>query len=414
MRKSVIIALFDQGILSLFNLGINLALIRFAAPMEFGRFIYALTLILVMTSLQNALVATPITVMLPGRIDAERRSGLSTLVSFDLGLRMGCALLAGALCFLTEWSPAFIAATVLAVFTTLARETARNIYIASDRVRKCLMLDALTVVSACITIALCWTIFKPAVVCLIGLTVGNIVGLIVLARGLGGKRMQPGMTVSAYTKFWKKTKWSLVGAATTEVQYRNYVFAIEFFRSTSTLAYVQAGRLVIGPLILIVQSWGRIAKPAMAKALALRDPRKALNTLYGGLVLIFVICVVYFAALAMAWPWLEDLIFHGKYPGIAIMTLAWAGFAFVNVFNHALASLLIAANELRDLAMVSIGTAIITCILLIGLSFAVPPVYAVYVLIVGEVIALAWLIVLSVRLFSGSRLVTRPVSVGGE
>lgn len=414
MRKSVILALFDQGILSLFNLGINLALIRLAAPMEFGRFIYALTLILVMTSLQNALVATPITVMLPGRSDAERRNGLSTLVSFDLGLRLGCALLAGMLCFLTEWSPAFIAATVLAVFTTLARETARNIYIASDRVRKCLMLDALAVVSACVAIAFCWTIFKPAVVCLIGLTVGNIVALLALARGLGGKRLQPGPTISTYAKFWKKTKWSLIGAATTEVQYRNYVFAIEFFRSTSTLAYVQAGRLIIGPLILIVHAWCRIAKPAMAKALALKNARQALNTLYGGLILIFVICVLYFAALAFTWPWIEELIFQGKYPGIALMTLAWAGFAFVNVFNHALASLLIAANELRDLAMVSIGTAIITCLLLIGLSFSVPPVYAVYVLIFGEAIALVWLIVLTVRLFSGPQQVSGPLSVGGE
>ena len=41
MRKSVAIALVDQAVLSLFNLGLNLAMIRFAAPQEFGRFILA-------------------------------------------------------------------------------------------------------------------------------------------------------------------------------------------------------------------------------------------------------------------------------------------------------------------------------------------------------------------------------------
>lgn len=414
MRKSVTIALFDQGVLSLFNLGLNLALIKFAAPVEFGRFIYALTLILVMTSLQNALVATPITVMLPGRKAAERRAGLKALVSLDLVLRFACSALAGLLCLLTEWTPAFLAATVLAVFTTLARETARNIYVASDRVKYCFALDALAMGIAAIVIAACWTRFEPAVVCLTGLIVGNVTALALIARSLIPERLRPGAIVSAYAKFWKKTKWSLIGAATTEVQYRNYVFAIEFFRSTSTLASVQAGRLLLGPLVLMVQSWARVARPAMAKSLARKNHHKALRTFFSGTGLIFVISMAYFGALYAAWPWAESFIFNGKYPGIALMTAAWAVYAFVNVFNEALSSLLVAANELRDLAMVSIGTALITCMLLIGLSFDVTPVYAVYVLIAGEVVALGWQIVLAVRLFAGTGFIPGPVTMGAR
>lgn len=414
MRKSVTIALFDQGVLSLFNLGLNLALIKFAAPVEFGRFIYALTLILVMTSLQNALVATPITVMLPGRRAAERRVGLKTLTSFDLTLRVACAALAGALCLLTEWSPAFLAATVLAVFTTLARETARNIYVASDRVRSCFTLDAIAMGIAALVIAAGWGSFEPAVVCLAGLVTGNVAALAIAARGLIPDRLRPDAAITAYAKFWTKTKWSLVGAATTEVQYRNYVFAIEFFRSTSTLASVQAGRLLLGPLMLMVQSWARVARPAMAKALARKNHHGALRTFFAGTGLIFVIAMAYFGALYVAWPWAESWIFHGKYPGIALMTAAWAVYAFVNVFNEALSSLLVAANELRDLAMVSIGTALITCALLVGLSFDVTPVYAVYVLIAGEFVALGWQIVLAVRLFAGTGFMPGPVSIGAR
>ena len=402
MRRSVAISLCDQGVLSLFNLAVNLALIKFATPVEFGRFIYALTLILIMTSLQNALVATPISVMLPGRKPAERRTGLQTLVSFDLLLRGLCAFTAGAMCFMTEWSIGFLAAVIAAVFTTLARETARNIYVASDRVRKCFALDASAVAVASAVIIAGWTLFSPAVACLVGIAFGNMAALLIVARGEFPDLLDLRAIAPAYAHFWKKTKWSLVGAATTEVQYRNYVFALEFFRGTSVLASVQAGRLLLGPLALMVQSWARVARPNMARSLAHGDQRSAFTTFLQGLALVSAMGAAYCAALYAAWPWLKEWIFADKYEGIALMTAAWAVYALLNVVNIALSSLLLAANELRQLAFVSVGTAILTCALLFGLVLDVQPVFAVYVIIAGEVVALGWLIVLVSRLFAGA------------
>lgn len=408
MRRSVTISLADQGVLSLFNLGVNLALIKFAQPVEFGQFIYALTLILIMTSLQNALVQTPIAVMLPGRGPSQRRSGLKAIVSFDLGLRLLCAAIAAALCMLTHWTPLFLAAVFLAVFTTLARETARNIYIASDRVRYCFRLDLVAVAISAVVITAGWRFYDPAIVSLAGIALGNAVALAISARGVIPGRLKPAAIIPAYGKFWAKTQWSLIGAATTEVQYRNYIFAVEFFRGTSVLASVQAGRLLLGPLALIVQSWARVARPAMAKALARGDRRDALDMLLAGLALVAGVGVVYCGSLWAAWPWLESWIFDGKYPGIALMTLAWGVYALINVFNIGLSSALIAANELRELAYVSIGTALLTCVLLFGLSFDVSPVFAVQVLIAGELVALVWLAVLVMRLFAGLDLFRRP------
>lgn len=400
MRKSVSIALFDQAVLSLFNLAVNLALIKFATPVEFGRFIYALTLILIMTSLQNALVATPISVMLPGRKAAERRSGLKTIVSFDLVLRCAAAATAGALCLLTEWTPIFLAAVMAAVFTTLARETARNIYIASDRMRSCFTLDATAVGVATAAVVLGWSYLTPAVACLAGITLGNLAALGLVARGLIPERLRLRAIAGAYTKFWIKTKWSLIGAATTEVQYRNYVFAIEFFRGTSVLASVQAGRLLLGPLQLMVQSWARVARPAMARDLAQGDQPGAFRKFIQGSALVIAMSVAYCGALYFAWPWLKPWIFGDKYSGIALMTAAWAVYALINVVNVALSSLLLAANELRQLALVSVGTALLTCALLVGLMADVTPLYAVYVVIAGEIVGFVWLVILIARLFS--------------
>lgn len=412
MRKPVVISVFDQAVLSLFNLGINLALIKFAVPAEFGRFVFALTLILVATSLQNALVATPISVMLPGRRESERRNGLRTLVSFDLILRCVCTVVAGILCLLTDWSPAFLAAVLGAVFATLARETARNIYVASNRVGYCLALDVVAVVGAGLSVLLVWGMLAPATACLLGLAAGNSLALATVARGLIPPRLRPSVVAARYRKFWSKTKWSLVGAATTELQDRNYVFAVEYFRSTATLGAVQAGRLLLGPLMLFVQSWARVARPAMARALARGERSAALATFSQGLLIATFVGASYCAALWLAWPWLEDMIYDGKYPDIALTTVAWAIFTLAKIMDEVLSSLLLAANELRNLAMVSVGTALVTCALLFVLAFDVPAVWAVYVLVAGQGAALVWLTVLVVRLFAGAGVARGIFSMG--
>ena len=91
MHRSVGIALIDQALLSLFNLGLNLVLISLAAPVEFGRFIFASAVVLLMTSLQNALVATPLAALIPGRTSEQQAATATTIISADVALRWGCS-----------------------------------------------------------------------------------------------------------------------------------------------------------------------------------------------------------------------------------------------------------------------------------------------------------------------------------
>ena len=399
MRKSVGIALFDQAILSLFNLGLNLAMIRFAFPAEFGRFIFAAAVVLVLTSLQNALVSTPLSVLIPGRASAEQEATTSAIVSADLVFRLAAAMVAPLLCLLTSTSPAFLIATACATFTTLGRETARSLVLAHERTIDCLRIDAVAIATTIVAIAGLWWVCSPAVASLAGIAIGNAVGIATQSSAKPKTRMPAKTALRIYrAEFWPDTQWSLIGAGTTELQYRSYVFALELFRDAAQLAAVQAGRLLLGPLPLVVGAWGRVARPAMARNLAAGDSAGMIRLTTQGMIYVLSVAACYCAALYVIWPFASEKFFQGRYPEVGLMTVAWAGYMVVVVAHMVLSVPLQAAMRLKELAQVTMVTALVTCLLLLGLTTTVPSIYAVFSLAAAEVISLAWILVLVVRL----------------
>jgi O-antigen/teichoic acid export membrane protein len=402
LRKSVGIALVDQAVLSLFNLGLNLMLIALAAPSEFGRFIYAAAVMLVFTSLQNALVTTPLAVLIPGRPAREQADVLQGLLSFDVPFRIVCAVLAPVLCLLTDHSVDFLLMVAVATFTVLGREAWRSVALAFEDPAECLRIDVFSVVASIVATAVLWFVLKPAVACLAGLAIGNFVGAALVGKGRVTERLPVRKALLTYReRFWNDTQWSLLGAGTTEIQYRSYVFMLEWFRSTATLAVVQAGRLLLGPLTLVVGAWGKVARPAMARKLAVGDTRGMMQIAATGMVYVLSVGAVYCLMLYLLWPLAEQFIFKGRYPDVGSMTVAWAGYMMVVIAHMVLSVPLQAAMKLKELAFVTIVTAVVTVLSLLCLAFSVPPVFAVIAMTIGEVIALVWILVLVVKLADG-------------
>ncbi len=400
-RKSIGIALIDQAVLSLFNLGLNLLLIRLAAPAEFGRFIYAAAVVLVLTSLQNALVTTPLSILVPGRAPADQRTVLSVLGAFDVLLRIAAAVLAPLLCLMTDHAPDFLLAVAAVAYTTLGREMARSRLLAFEKTTECLRLDCAAVGLSLLFTGLLWRFTAPAIASLAGLAVGNLLAVALLVPREPSQRpaWTPRQTLIDYRRrFWNDTQWSLIGAGTTELQYRSYVFALELFRDAATLASVQAGRLLLGPLPLVVGAWGRVARPAMARRLAAGDHHGLLRITAQGLVYVIAVGCCYCLVLFVAWKWAESLFFHGRYPDVGRMTAAWGAYMITVIAHMVLSVPLQAAMKLKELALVTLATAALSCLLLLALHFNVPPIYAVFALTIGEVVALIWIVALVVKL----------------
>lgn len=400
-RRSIGTALVDQAILSLFNLGLNLLLIRSAAPAEFGRFILASSVVLVLTSLQNALVTTPLSVLVPGRVKAEQDDVLALLRQFDQMLRILAAAVASLICLLTDHSAGYLLAVAAVTYTTLGREMLRSQVLAFEQTTLCLRIDCLAVGLSLLATGLLWNVATPAVASLGGLAFGNLVATIVLAPAERRTRLsRPSweIVVAYRRRFWGDTQWSLIGAGTTELQYRSYVFALELFRDAATLASVQAGRLLLGPLPLVVGAWGRVARPAMARQLAAGDPHAMLRTATQGLAYVLAVGSGYCAVLFIGWSWAERIFFQGRYPEAGAMTAAWGAYMMVVIAHMVLSVPLQAAMRMKELAHVTLATATMSCLLLIGLHFEMPAIYAVFALTAGEVVALIWIFALVVRL----------------
>jgi O-antigen/teichoic acid export membrane protein len=399
LRKSVGIALVDQAVLSLFNLGLNLMLIALAAPSEFGRYIYAASVMLVFTSLQNALVTTPLAVLIPGRSDREQADVLQGLLSFDVPFRIVCAIAAPVLCLLTDYSAEFLFIVAVSTFSVLGRETWRSVALAFENPAECLRIDAMSVAASVLATAVFWFVLAPASACLAGLAVGNLVGAMLVGTARAPQRLPVRQALVDYrARFWNDTQWSLLGAGTTEIQYRSYVFVLEWFRTTATLAAVQAGRLLLGPLTLVVGAWGKVARPAMARKLAAGDTRGMMRITAAGMVYVLSVGVLYCLMLYLLWPLAERFIFKGRYPEVGLLTVAWAGYMMVVIAHMVLSVPLQAAMKLKELAQVTIVTAVVTVLALLCLALPVPSVFAVIAMTIGEVIALVWILVLVVRL----------------
>jgi O-antigen/teichoic acid export membrane protein len=401
VKRSVAISIADQGMLSLFNLGLNACLVAVATPLEFGHYVYAGTVVLVLTSIQNALVATPLSVVYPRRSAADQVDLRAVILGFDVLFQIVAGCLAVALCMLTETDPWFLTATAVLVIATLARETQRNLAIADGRVTDLLRIDAVSVAISIAATPLLWIFARPSVAALAGCAAGSVaaVWLAGYKRATGEPRLGIRSMIAGYTPLWADTRWSLVGAATTEVQNRAYVFMLEVFRTARDIAEVQAGRLLMGPLPLLVGAWTRIARPALARCIEAGDRRGILRIVGFGLAGMVGAGIVFAGVLYTMWPLIERTIFRGRYPDVAIMTAAWTIYTLLMISHMVLSAPLVAGLRLRELSQVTVATALLSVVALLGLALPTSPLYAVGVGIVCELIALSWIAVLVRRMF---------------
>jgi hypothetical protein len=321
------------------------------------------------------------------------------LLSFDVPFRIACALAAPLLCTLIDHSPDYLAMVAVCVFSGLGRETWRTLALAFEDPAECLRIDAIAVAVSCAATAQLWLVLQPAVACIAGVAIGNLAGAALARKARSQKRLPMLEAVTRYrAQFWGDTQWSLIGAGTTEVQYRSYVFALELFRETAVLAAVQAGRLLLGPLMLVVGAWSRVARPAMARKLAENDPQGMMRITASGMAYVLSVAAIYCIALYLAWPLAERWIFKGRYADVGLTTMAWAGYMMVVIAHMVLSVPLQAAMQLKALAKVTMVTACLTGLLLLTLALPVPPVFAVVVMTIGEVVALVWMLLLVLRL----------------
>lgn len=377
------LSIADHGLMSAFNLALNLAFIAWATPEVFGNFALILAGGFFAVSAQNALVVMPLNYLLPGRDDDEVRARLAMLSTVNAVLVALLSLASPLLGLLVGADTALTACIAAFLLTMLLREYVRNVAVVAGRMGRALAGDAAAVAVSAALVPLFWQMLRPEAAALAGLAAGNLAVLCLRARELCFEPLRLREHLLAYRAIWADTRWALQGALQNEVDARLHLFVVERWRDAAAVGTLQAGRVAVSPLLLVVGAWRRVARPKLVQSLHRGRPRQAARLIWSGALLVAASTLVYGVLLAAAWPLLEARIFRGRYPDMHWIVLFWWLYAGIVGLAGVAATLLQARRRFRELAVVGYAVSATIVALLAGLFFSGLPLVAAIAILAG-------------------------------
>ncbi|MDG2521167.1 hypothetical protein P7B02_06395 [Caulobacter segnis] len=373
----------EQGLFSILNLGVNLVLIRLVAPQDYGVFVFWGALGYVLASVQNAVSICHLQVTPFGPGFEETRGRIETIMAgvnlvflaavclIALG---GVVVLKGLGASLGVWAgPVYLIAFLAQQYGRALRFSRRDATGATVRTAAVLALAAAGLTTAAIGAGDN------------GLSADKALILLAAAYGLvalwgvwspGALSAVKGLAASlrAYPPYARQSGWIFLGAASTEVLARFYVFAVAGTAGAVALATLSATQLLLRPPALLASSWAMAARPDLVARREAGDAGGLVRQLAlaagGGLLL----TALWTAGVAAAWPLVTDHVFGGKYAGETALVVLWgvcAATTFVQVvINTGLQSI----KAFKVLALANAGASLIAMgAILAGLKLAGPP-----------------------------------------
>lgn len=397
MKRHLALSVTDQAVVSAFNFALNLFLVRFASPVEFGVFaiVYAASLFTAM--IQNAVINTPLSVHLPTIADDTGKARLRRVFS-AANLASAALLLIASTAALAVWlgpTPIALGACVYLV-AQFVREYFRSLLAVEGRLAHLLAADAACVVLSVAALGtvhwqdqLHWPVV-PAALWIIG--VAGTLSIVPAAFSVGRIGPLRGLvaeTRRVFTEQWKEIRWSLVGVVTTEIQNRGYVYIAAAVIGPAAVAQLQAGRIFFGPLNLLTSAWARVARPQLAGLLARRDADGFDMTLRRAVQAFSLFNLIFLVVLWMTWPQLSALVFDGKYEDMGIVVAAWGAANVAFQCRSCLGIGVQAMRRFRELSMATIAGASVALVLTALACFSGKPIWFIAPVIAGECLALA-------------------------
>jgi len=397
MRTSLVFSIADQAMLSAFNFGLAILLIRMWTPEVFGIYAVVLALSFMAMSGLSALVGSQLAVLRP----AARRDGyedelLAALWLAGVLMIVSVVLLSGlGLSLLwSELGPSLAAGAACFVGGTLLREYVRIYHFSALRVAPVFAADALYVGMGVVCVAALYVrngaLDVASLVWLLGLA-SALAAVPTLLLHAGQFRLRWSReTLSRFAGVWRMySRWALLGALTTEVHNRFHVFVLAGVFGTAAAGTVQAGALLFRPMDLMVQAWTRIAHPTFAKAFARGQVSAADRLAHLSALGIIAAAAMFMAVVWAAWPLLQTHVFRGAYADIETVVLLWALAMAVRLVGEVYSAQLQGLAKFRELTIASIAGATMALISLAAVVALGNYQWAILAVVLGHVADLA-------------------------
>jgi len=405
LRSRYLWSVGAQGSVSGFHFALNLVLLRLVSPYEYGSFAFAFVLAMFASAINNALIATPLTVWTPV-IKDERERRRSEALFGTLNLALFFTLLGIGITAALLFDAPELRASALGTSAFVAVYAARQYSRTTGYARLRPLIPAagdLTYVIVGTLLVGGWLLLAgtpPIGAVLTLLAVANLCAMLVERLALHGTLPRPmRVSLEPYRAIWRETRWALVGSLTTLFLAQAHSVVVTARIGPDVFAPLAAGFVLFGPVRIALLTWQNMVKPELAIALA-EGRAQAVRAQLLRITLVTAAAVgVLGVLLALAWPWVHAALYEARYadaPMARIVTL-WAIITLFAACYNAPSAALQALREFRRLALASVAAALLSGIAVLVLLERFGAVQTLYGVLVAELFMALWLTRLLLR-----------------
>jgi len=332
-------ALADQAVVSAISLLTGMLLMRFTEKSDYGIYVLFLNATLLLQSMQNAILTSPLMTVVPRRGSSE----FETLARMASEIQWGTVLvltgaaalsyqLAAHLRLAAEIGATYQVAGLLFAVGALAREFSRTLCYLRKSPVEALRTDTLIgfgVVIGLVAGVIVDEVDGKFVLALVG-TMTLVVATFGRGRAVGETTTSKLTRAGLWGELWECGKWALPNVIVAWVYSSAYTFVVAAIAGPERVAELGAARMVLMPLGLIVTAWSNAFRPQIADAF--KEGRYGeIEARARRIIWVFAIASALYALCAWVFfPTLNVLVLHGKFAGIESQFPLWGAYFFVS------------------------------------------------------------------------------------
>lgn len=401
MKKDVAWGLFDQALQSLVNLAIGATLIHFATKEEYGLYGLGFAAQLLLTGISNALVSTPMTVIVPSKdklIQDDFSFGL--IIGFFKILLPIVFLFVLSVFLIDQWHP-------ISNYTGLAYTLAlsspwvilieimrRYLYIKQDS-KSVFLMDTLytCIYIASLTILLNLTRNNLHIFALsLSGIAGFIASIVFLLRSNMNFSNAKNIASSSLKEAWKDGSWSLGGVLISWGQNQGYVYVLALMKSSAIVAEANAARLFLAPISVISLGFSKVLMPRIVRLKVDGKIDEALKLARHILLIMIGIIITYGFFIASIKTWIIDTFIQKDYIYLDVLITSWTIYFLCQSFRNNNSILMQAFRYFKEITISSAWTSLSVLILITFVAKYFSINYVILTMSLGELVlaAILW------------------------
>ena len=327
--------------LSALNFGVGLTFIRISSKSEFALYTLMATALLLLQSVQNAIINAPATTLISAaptmgdRVAAAAAAGHVQAWMLILVVATGvAAAIASGLAGLQSW-PALVAAACICAVGTLSREYARAMHYLDGNPLQALKSDSLFV-----ALALSGGGLLIARELVSAVNVLALVGVAALAAqqldrshrltSLIKSWRSANVSRASMLEIWQCARWALPSVLNTWIYANAFLYVVGIWMSQAAVAELSAARLLGVPLSLVMAGWSSAFRPRAGQWLVTGQADKLHRLALRSVVGFLAIGSVYAVLLWLALPIVEKYVLGAKYRESIVLIWPWLILATAN------------------------------------------------------------------------------------